>query len=124
MSPEFHTTLDVRLLPETDNPKWQLINQLVFFSEVMDEFICVPEGFITDFVSFEPLKNVGQRAAVVHDYLYSCSDIDRKTADRVLLEALECTGVDQDLAAAMYDAVRLFGGGHKANIYTFREVPC
>lgn len=116
---EFQSTLDVKLLPESEKVQWLLLNPLRYKSEVMNCIIVVPTGFITDFVSFEPLKNVGQRAAVVHDYLYSCSDVDRELADKVLREALECTGVDKELAEAMFTAVRLFGGGHKENLYTF-----
>lgn len=118
----FKTPLEVRLLPETDKTVWQLITPLVFASTVMGCDIAVPAGFVTDFVSFEPLKNIGQRPAVIHDYLYSCTDVDRKLADQVLREALESVGVDEALAQSMYAAVRLFGGSHKASLYTFKEV--
>lgn len=115
----FKTTLQVRLLPESDKTRWQLLEPLIFASTVMGCDITVPPGFVTDFVSFEPLRNIGQRPAVIHDYLYSCTDIDRGLADQVLLEALESVGVDAALAQSMYAAVRLFGGGHKENLYRF-----
>jgi len=115
---DFKSALEVRLLPEHNGePRWQLITPLVYQSDVMGRTISVPEGFITDFVSFVLLKNVGHRASVVHDYLYSASNIDRKLADEVLKEALEITGVDDTLCDAMFDAVRLFGGSHKENVY-------
>jgi len=117
---EFKTCLEVRLLPENNGgPRWQLVAPLVYSSEVMGCDIPVPGGFITDFVSFALLKNVGHRASVIHDYLYSCSDVAREMADKVLCEALACTGVDEELRDAMYEAVRLFGGGHKESIYQF-----
>lgn len=81
----------------------------------MGRIITVPQGFVTDFVSFEALKDVGHRAAVVHDYLYCCANVTRKTADEVLKEALTSTCVDSLLVSAMYDAVKLFGGSHKEN---------
>ena len=117
---EFKTCLEVRLLPENDGgPRWQLITPLVYQSDVMGYTIMVPAEFITDFVSFALLKNVGHRASVIHDYLYSCSNVDREMADRVLDEALDVSGVPDALADAMFDAVRLFGGGHKCNDYIF-----
>lgn len=123
MSNDFLTPLSVRLLPEGGDPRWQLIEPLVYSSAILGT-VTVPAGFITDFVSFAPLKNVGHRAAVVHDYLYSCGDVERETADLVLKEALELTVSDEALIENMFVAVRLFGGGHKENIYQFyKEVP-
>lgn len=116
---EFKTTLEVRLLPESESAIWQLTKPLVYYSDVMNCLITVPEGFVTDFVSFEPLKNIGQRPAVVHDFLYSCLDVDREVADKVLCEALKYCGVHDELADSMFIAVRVFGGGHKDNLYSF-----
>ncbi len=111
---EFKTTLDVRMLPEMDNQNWQLIAPLVYQSDVFGGEITVPEGFITDFVSFEPLKNLGQRPSVVHDWLYASPVFDREMADDILKEALECVGVNGLLAENMFIAVRIFGASHKA----------
>lgn len=109
---EFKTPLDVRMLPEMDDQNWMLLDPLIYKSDIMG-LITVPEGFITNFVSFEPLKNIGQRPATVHDYLYSCSDVDREMADNVLREALESVGISQMLANAMFFAVRNFGSTFK-----------
>jgi len=109
----FYTPLEVRMLPEMDDQNWMVITPLVYFSDRMGDFIRVPEGFITNFVSFDALKNVGQRAAVVHDFLYSCNDVPRELADDIFKEALLSVGVDGVLAKAMFRAVRLFGGGHR-----------
>ena|ERR1017187_4736661 len=111
---EFKTCLEVRFLPETSSAVWFLLSPLVYESDVYGGAITVPVGFITDFVSFEPLKNIGQRAAVIHDFLYSLSDFDREMADEILHEALESVGVNNVLADEMFAAVRLFGGSHKA----------
>lgn len=117
---EFKTVLEVRLLPENDGgPRWQIISPLVYASDVMNCDVIVPPLFITDFVSFVLLKNVGHRASAVHDYLYSCGDVPRELADKVLREALRVTGVPLLLDDAMYEAVRMFGAGHKENLYTF-----
>jgi hypothetical protein len=120
---DFLSPLRVQLLPENpDCVRWMVIDPLKYQSDVMGRVIEVPTGFITDFVSFEPLKNVGHRAAVVHDYLYSCADVDRETADKVLSEALGVCGVNGLLAEDMYAAVRLFGGGHKDSTYLLGPV--
>ena len=120
---EFITPLEVRMLPESTNGQsWVLISPLAYRSFLADSIITVPSGFITDFVSFEPLKNVGQRAAVLHDFLYSCEDVDRKFADRLLHEALDSVGVNRILADIMYEAVRLFGGGHRERIYRLSAI--
>ena len=102
------------MLPEMDNQNWQLISPLVYESAAAGKTVTVPAGFITDFVSFAPLKNIGQRAAVVHDFLYSLPEFDRGIADEVLKEALESVGVSAILAIDMFVAVRAFGGSHKA----------
>ena len=120
---EFHSTLDVRMLPEMDDQNWMLIAPLVYQSDVMKCNIVVPVGFITNYVSFAPLKDKGQRAAVLHDYLYSCSDINKSLADKVLREALESVGISQMLANAMYFAVLSFGSTFKKtaeNEYPFK----
>lgn len=118
---QFLTPLDVRLLPESSKTRWMLISPLRYQSDVMSCAIEVPLGFITDFVSFEPLKDMAQRPAVIHDFLYSCPDVDREIADKVLREALACVGVDESIREAMYIAVRIFGGEHKDNLYNFYE---
>ena len=111
----FLTPLDVRLLPETNKGWWYILSPLKYYSEIMGREIIVPIGFLTDFVSFAPLKDIGQRAGVIHDYLYSCKDVDREIADKVLREALESIGIDHELADSMYDAVRVFGREFKTN---------
>jgi Protein of unknown function (DUF1353) len=81
--------------------------------------ITVPEGFITDWASiprfaqlFIP-KDVGRRAAVVHDYLYSTHGEygrwTRKECDRVFLEAMACLEVPWVARHIMYVAVRAGG---------------
>jgi len=78
--------------------------------------IHVPAGFITDFASvprffwrlFPPTGTYG-KAAVVHDYLYRCTDIDRAICDAVFLEAMEVLGVSWIARRLMHRAVRVFG---------------
>ena len=78
--------------------------------------IKVPEGFKTDFASvprglwniFPPTGEYG-KAAVIHDFLYRCTNVDRKICDQVLLEGMEVLGVGWLSRKLVYRAVRLFG---------------
>jgi ubiquinone biosynthesis protein Coq4 len=79
----------------------------------MKREIVVPADFVTNFVSFAPLKYVGIRAAVVHDFLYCCSNVDRRMADKVLLEALHVVKVRETLAHEMFIAVRACGSAFR-----------
>lgn len=84
----------------------------------LDE-LCVPKGFITDFAStpriFYPLFppiGIYNKAAMVHDYLYSKEsklNISRKEADLYFLQAMEVLGVKKWKRIAMFIAVRIFG---------------
>ena len=113
MTAEFKAPLDVRFLPECQDPSWILLAPLPFYSVVMGRIVEAPEGYITNFVSFEALKNVGQRPSTIHDFLYDCEDVPREIADRVFLEALESVGVNIVLDGAMWLGVRLGGASHR-----------
>ena len=93
---------------------WRLLNPFIW------KDIVVPMGFQCDFASVPrvPLAylacgDTAHEAATVHDYLY-CTDaipsVDRATADRIFLEAMESQGESWWRRKVMYRAVRLFGG--------------
>lgn len=79
----------------------------------------VPVGFCTDFASipffarwyFRSNGAPWQRAAVVHDYLYSSvHGITRQQADRVYYYQARMDGTSKFKAAAMYLALRIGAG--------------
>lgn len=84
--------------------------------------LTVPAGFVTDYCSVpnipfvhELLGDIGKRAGVVHDYLYS-SIVDprlrargRSWADQVLYAGLRAQGIAAWKARLMWTAVRLAG---------------
>lgn len=79
--------------------------------------ISVPEDFVTDFASIPrglwnllPPTGYYGKAAVLHDYLYRCTDVPRDICDRVFLEAMEVLQVKWITRRLMYRAVRIFGG--------------
>ncbi len=109
---KFRSTLITQI--QSDN-KSLLKTPLIYESDILG-IITVPAGFKTDFASVPriPLAymlfgGVAKQAAVVHDYLYSRKDINRKDADNTFLEAMKVSGVSFFKRQAMYAAVRLFG---------------
>lgn len=109
MKSEFKDPLTTQFLGDG---LWEVTLVFGYLSELMDDIVVVPTGFITNFASV-PYKT-DPRPAVIHDYLYTRKDISRKLADQVFLEAMN---VAQDVAPwrrkIRYWAVRLFGGSHK-----------
>ncbi len=55
------------------------------------------------------LAGRGNKAAVVHDYLYRTGKVSRKTADLIFKEALRSQGESRLIAWTMYIGVRLGG---------------
>jgi hypothetical protein len=108
----FKTPLDTRAV----EGGYKLLAPLRYYSTLLDREIEVPTGFVTDFASVPAVARVfisghgkDRWAATVHDYLYSILAYDRKTADRVFLEAMEVSGVNFIKRRAMYRAVRTGG---------------
>lgn len=122
---KFDSTVDAELISPNSNEgrgTWKLCKPLVFESDVLKDVIIVPQGFETDFASvprlpviFWSLGDRGDLAGVVHDYLYDkeCPiKIERKTADKVLKEALISQGVPRWMAYTMYLGVRIGAKSH------------
>lgn len=103
-----------------DGRTYRLLAGFVYLTELAPQgcrCIYVPSGFVTDFASVpRPIWNIlpptGRygKAAVIHDWLYRCTDVDRATCDRVFLEAMETLGVSWFTRRTMWLAVRAFGG--------------
>jgi hypothetical protein len=111
MKPQFIGHLDIRAVPQG----YRLLAPLEYYSAVMGASVIVPAGFVTDFASIPAPGRIlisghgrDRWAAVIHDYLYSIKH-DRKQADAVFLEALECSGVNLMKRRVMYRAVRTGG---------------
>lgn len=110
---KFHTTLAVERI---NADQWRLTGLLAFYSAKLDNLIFVRKGFVTDFasvprvpVAYWLFADVGQEAAVIHDFLYTEGKLPRKLADEIFLEALEACGVPAWRRWPMYLAVRTFG---------------
>src|SRR5689334_20696088 len=128
MTTGFLTPLDVRQLeePSKEYPDglWELTSPMEYATAVpevgdaRDGLIYVPRGFLTDFASVPRVPvawliagGVGNRAAVVHDWLYQTHSATKEHADAVLYEALLSIGVPNWRAWAMWRAVAWWGDG-------------
>lgn len=120
----FSTTLQTELVDEFDNIH-RLLAPLVYWSDLLGCAVTVPKGFRTDFASTPRLPfaylvvgGKGDRAAVVHDFLYSGGMLPsgrivcRHEADLVLREALAASGYGWLVQNLMYAGVRVGGESH------------
>lgn len=96
---------------------WRVAQE--FRAQAADQVITVPAGTVTDFASVPRLPLVfvvtgciGQKAATLHDWLYSQGRFPRAWCDQVLRDALAAEGVGWFRRQAMYLAVRAAGAGH------------
>lgn len=112
MTPEnkygFLSDLNTR---RVDNNKFELISPLEYRSKISIKNITVPTGFITNFASAIVVK-FGERAATLHDYLYSCHKYNRSKCDKIYREALSYDGIGIVKRWSCYAAVRAFGWMH------------
>lgn len=110
-----------RFLPHPRGHLFQLLTELVFHvgSEQSPSVVRVPVGTLTDFASiprtvqlFIP-KDIGRRAAIIHDYLYQTRGLGgkytRKQCDEIFLDALSVLNVDWPTRKTLYAGVRIGG---------------
>jgi len=103
---------------EKDGKHWTLEEDFEYYTDLLGNriYITVPSGFITDFASIPKIfhsfiedKDKYNKAAVVHDWLYNSRIYDRKTADKIFLEAMTVLNIHPIKRHIFYFAVRLFG---------------
>lgn len=117
--PRFLTPLDARLIDDTYPPRWRLLADLVYLSDLIGLQV-VPAGFETDFASVPRLPlffwlagDTCHKPAALHDYLYHRrTPVSRAVADDVLREASEATRVAAWRRWAMWAFVRIGGAWH------------
>jgi hypothetical protein len=121
---KFLTDLDTKELDSVNSfgePEHTLLSPLVYQSDLLKTDLTVPTGFVTDFATipriplvFDALGDRGDKAATVHDMLYTAphGGYTRAQADAVLKEALIAEGVPSWMAWQFYIGVRMFGASH------------
>ena len=120
---QFIGDLHMELISEDGpRPLWRLTAPLRYVTSISDAtdrwigMIWVPDGFTTDLASVPRLPvawliagGIGNRAAVVHDWLCVKRHYTSVTAARIFAEALAASGVSAWRRALMYAAVRCCG---------------
>ncbi|MNL28334.1 hypothetical protein D3C87_1499730 [compost metagenome] len=108
---------------EVNRKKYIILDDLVLVDDEFGE-ITVPKGFVTDYASVSVLQNLllapifvlvadyGDKAATVHDYLYTQAKLSRKECDQVLYRALLAEGLEKWRATLFWLGVRVGGGSH------------
>lgn len=116
---EFLTRLRME---RSDGDQWILTDTLIYQSDVAKQTFVIPRGFVTDLASVPRLPIIfwltgatADRAAVVHDFLYSTRSVSRKMADSVLAEASGVMGVPGWRRGLMWLGVRVGGGAYWAD---------
>lgn len=101
---------------DTPGHLFALAQDLRYSSDLLQTTIVVPAEFPTDLASIPwlvqcILPKIGRwdRAAVVHDFLYSIRTYDRGMADSVLNEAMAVDRVGDARRRSIYAGVRLGG---------------
>ena len=106
---------------ESEESFFKLLTPFSFISDLLLEqgkvwTIEVPAEFTTNFANVPSVPilwniagGIGNKAATIHDFLYTYHIYDRKTSDRVFKEALKVEGVSRVKRNLMYAAVRMFG---------------
>ena len=103
---------------EKDGKHWTLEADFEYYTDINQErvYIRIPSGFRTDFASIPKIfhsfiedKDKYNKASVVHDWLYNAKMFDRKTSDKIFLEAMLVLGINKFKAYIFYYAVRFFG---------------
>jgi hypothetical protein len=118
---QFITDLDARKLARDASADKRgtrrLLAPLVYASDLLARHVTVPAGFITDYASVPRIPvaylltgGCAERAAVVHDWLYTTHEVDRATADNVFHEAIIAEGEPAWRAWLMWAGVRIGGG--------------
>jgi|TARA_R100001530_G_C4320819_1_gene155711 hypothetical protein len=98
---KFLSPLEVRCL--RDGKRWTLLTDLRFIADD-DQEICVPAGFITNFVH--------RRSAVPHDWICRTAyiPITKENADLYFLQGMIADGMAKWRARTLYNVVKYFGG--------------
>lgn len=120
---EFKTKLEVTLVNQQaaqGRGMWKLDAPLIYQSDIANQTLTVPTGFITDLASvpripfvFLLVGDIASEAATLHDYLYSqVKPLSRAMADKVLKEAAQATGCPAWQSWLLYIGVRIGGKSH------------
>lgn len=103
--------------PLGEEENWTLDEDMIFISTRYHIGITAPKGFDTDFASIPwffrrifPKSGEWNAAAIIHDYLYRCTDLPRDICDTIFREALVSLNISAWVVSAFFASVRIGGG--------------
>lgn len=115
---KFLTELHICPLPDDDS-QWWLVEDLIYQSDLVEDAVIVPRGFVTDLASTAhiPLVNLiwgrcAHREAVLHDYLYcldATPEVTQEMADEIFFEAMTVRNKSWWVRYPMYWGARIGG---------------
>jgi hypothetical protein len=125
----FFTTL--RSEDMSGGGQYRLLEALVFYSLILNRYIKIPAGYICDSYTVPRffawlVYNADRRPAFLHDWLCDGHEpgVSRKTADRIILEAMEAAGLSWLQRRLIYRGTRvgdylgIGGRGDEENFYS------
>ena len=96
-----------------DNNKYvQLTKPFFFFSDILNQELIIPAGFISDFESIPIVQGTSKRAGLCHDYCYRINSVptmSRGVADTIYFEIMTYRGNPTWRKYLKFWAVKLFG---------------
>jgi len=107
---------------------WILDHPLVYYSEILKQFVYIPVGFNTDGSSiprvpliYERFGGLGPREGTLHDYLFRADSkpcVSFMEANRVFKEAMDSRNKPFDVRWGMFIGVCVGGWGsyHKRSV--------
>lgn len=107
-------------LPNPIISPWKNPDEWILVESYDISGVVIPNGFVSDLDSIPRIpgmyalfKGRARRSAILHDWHYYKEEIPRKEADVIFYENMLLEGVGQNIAWAMYLAVRLCGSYNK-----------
>lgn len=114
---------------------WLLLEDLVYYSVILGRCIVIKKNFTCDSYSAPRLLafmvyNLDRRPAFLHDWLCAGNEkgIDRKMADRIIVEAMKSVGIGWLTRRLIYRGVRvgdylgIGGDGYEAELQTMEAI--
>lgn len=106
------------VVEQINEEEWRLLEGFEYHvgSYPSNEVICVPPGFVTDFVSSPkflwpilPPRGEYGKASVIHDYCYATACYSKGRSDAIFLEGMTVLKVPKWKRTIMYKGVMIFG---------------
>jgi hypothetical protein len=93
---------------QPDGKNWLVLEPIEYVTD-RGEWIDIPAGFKTDLTSCYP-EGRWSKAAILHDWLYSCGRFSKRRSDLIFYEAMKGLGVGWWRRSRMLIGLAVGGG--------------